>query len=116
MSVLNEAICIYHASISVVVSFQFFRRYIAKELIERYGLTQSEVAEKLGTTQAAISQYLRLKRGVRNLEELRVVLPMLQSVVSEIASEIASGRIDSNKMALKFCELCLSIQNISRCK
>jgi hypothetical protein len=29
------------------------RAYIAKELIEKYGLKQIEIAKKLGTTQAA---------------------------------------------------------------
>lgn len=87
-----------------------FRAHIAKELIEKYGFTQVEVAEKLGTTQAAISQYLRLKRGIGDLEQFKEILPLIQSVASEIASELASGKISSEKMALKFCELCLSIQ------
>jgi len=35
-----------------------FRSLIAKELINNYKLTQLETAKKLGTTQAAISQYI----------------------------------------------------------
>jgi hypothetical protein len=35
---------------------------------------------------------------------------MIQSAASEMASEIASGRIDPDRIALKFCEICLTIQ------
>ncbi len=87
-----------------------FRSYIAKDLIEKYGFTQIEVAKKLGITQAAISQYLHLKRGIRDLEQFKEILPVIQSAASEMASEIASGRIDTNKIVLRFCELCLSIR------
>ncbi|MEM3515982.1 MAG: helix-turn-helix domain-containing protein, partial [Saccharolobus sp.] len=87
-----------------------FRCHIAKELTEKYGLTQIEVAKKLGTTQAAISQYLSLKRGARDLEEFKEFLPIIQSVASEIANEISSGRINSDEIALRLCKLCLFIQ------
>ena len=46
-----------------------FRSLIAKDLIEKYNFTQVEAAEKLGTTQAAISQYLHSKRGYKGLEQ-----------------------------------------------
>jgi len=35
---------------------------------------------------------------------------MIQSAASEMASEIASGRIDPSRITLKFCEVCLTIQ------
>ena len=87
-----------------------FRSYVAKELVEKYKFTQIEVAEKLGTTQAAISQYLRSKRGHGGLSQFEDILPLIKSAASNIAEEIASGRISQEKMALKFCELCLLVQ------
>lgn len=87
-----------------------FRAYIAKELIEKYGFTQMEVADKLGTTQAAISQYLRAKRGAAALEQFKDILPLVHSAAKEVAEKISSGKISRNEIALKFCELCLSIQ------
>lgn len=87
-----------------------FRAYIAKELIEKYGFTQVEVARKLGTTQAAISQYLRLKRGIADLERLKDDLPIIQSAANELAKKISSGELSRDEIALKICELCLSIQ------
>jgi predicted transcriptional regulator len=87
-----------------------FRALIARELIEKYGFTQIEAAKRLGTTQAAISQYVRSKRGTGDLEKFKDLLPMIQSAASEMASEIASGRIDPSRITLKFCEVCLTIQ------
>ncbi|MEM2593494.1 MAG: helix-turn-helix domain-containing protein [Candidatus Bathyarchaeia archaeon] len=87
-----------------------FRAYLARELIENYGFTQVEVAKKIGTTQAAISQYLRLKRGTGDLERFEEILPIIQSTAKEVASKISSGEIGLNEIALKFCELCLLIQ------
>jgi len=88
----------------------FFRAHIARELVEKYGFTQVEAAKKLGTTQAAISQYLRSKRGIGDLEQFKDFLSTIQSAASEIASEIALGRMGSEGVALKLCEICLSIQ------
>ncbi|MCX8171050.1 MAG: helix-turn-helix domain-containing protein [Candidatus Bathyarchaeota archaeon] len=90
-----------------------FRAYLAKELIEKHGFTQVEAAKKLGITQAAVSQYLRLKRGVKGLEEFKDFLPLIESATSEVAGEIVSGKIDSGKVALKLCEICLSIRRKS---
>jgi predicted transcriptional regulator len=40
------------------------RRELAKELIRKHKLSQRETAEKLGITEAAISQYMSSKRGL----------------------------------------------------
>ena len=39
------------------------RRELAKVLVERHGLKQKKIAEILGTSEAAISQYLSKKRA-----------------------------------------------------
>ena len=67
-----------------------FRSYLSKELIEKYGYTQVETARKLGTTQAAISQYIHSKRGYKGMEEFEVILPKVQSVASETFSAVAA--------------------------
>ncbi|MBS7634117.1 helix-turn-helix domain-containing protein [Candidatus Bathyarchaeota archaeon] len=86
------------------------RSYIARELIEKHRLTQVEVAEKLGTTQAAISQYLRLKRGHKGLTQFENMLPVIQEAAREIADKIASENVSSEEIMLKICELCLSMR------
>jgi hypothetical protein len=39
------------------------RRELARELVEKHHLSQAEVARRFGVTDAAISQYLKAKRG-----------------------------------------------------
>ncbi|MEM2455227.1 MAG: helix-turn-helix domain-containing protein [Candidatus Bathyarchaeia archaeon] len=87
-----------------------FRAYIAKELVEKYGFTQVEAAKRIGTTQAAVSQYLRSKRGVVDLELFKEVLPVIQSAASDVAEKISSGEIMPEEITLKFCELCSSLR------
>jgi len=43
--------------------FPIIRKKIAEVMMEDYGLTQKEVAEKLGITPAAVCQYISKKRA-----------------------------------------------------
>ena len=87
-----------------------FRSYIAKELVEKYDFTQVEAARKLGTTQAAISQYIHSKRGYKGMEEFDIILPRVQSVACETAELIAAERIGSDGVMLSFCKLCTALR------
>ncbi len=82
-----------------------FRSLVAKELIEKYGLSQTTVAEKLGTTQAAISYYVYSKRGDKRIKQLRSI-PSVQSAASEVACGIATNKLSVVDAMLKLCELC----------
>jgi len=87
-----------------------FRSLVAKDLIEKYGFTQVEAAEKLGTTQAAISQYLHLKRGHKGIEQFELFLPTIQSLANETAKQIATEKIDINEVMINFCRLCTPLR------
>ncbi len=87
-----------------------FRSLVAKDLIEKYGFTQVEAAERLGTTQAAISQYLHLKRGYKGIEQFELFLPRIQSLANEIAKRIATEKIDTNEVMINFCRLCTTLR------
>lgn len=65
------------------------RALIAKDLMERHKLTQDKVAEKLGVSQAAISQYYRAIRGSKTefLEKDEEVNKAIQKLAGRIASE-----------------------------
>ena len=43
------------------------RREITEKMINNFGLSQKEAAQKLGVTPAAICQYLSKKRGKQNI-------------------------------------------------
>ena len=53
---------IYPQEIEVWYILPAIRRELAKSLI-KYGLTQKEIASKLGITESAISQYIKEKRA-----------------------------------------------------
>ena len=49
------------------------RREIAESMINDYGLTQKETAEKLGITPAAVCQYVSKKRGKTQIRDEKVL-------------------------------------------
>ena len=82
-----------------------FRAMVAENLINEHGLTQTEAANKLGITQAAISQYLREKRG-HSISSEKVVTTV-QALASEFADKLASPdeSIDASSTA-SLCKVC----------
>ena len=87
-----------------------FRSLVAKELIEKYDFSQVAAAEKLGTTQAAISYYLYSKRGDKRIRQLETV-SLVQSTASEVAQGMANGKISALDAMLSFCKLCIALRN-----
>jgi len=83
-----------------------FRSLVAKELVTTYKLTQVEAAQKLGTTQAAISQYINSKRALKGTEQLGDVMPKLQAMALETAKNVVEGKIGPSEISLDFCKLC----------
>lgn len=84
------------------------RALVAKNLIENYDLTQEDVAEKLGMSQPAISQYCRALRGSR----VKVLLgsSVVKSEIEKICKKIASGEIKSDSITKEFCKICRVIR------
>ena len=83
-----------------------FRSLIARELINTYNLTQVEAAKKLGTTQAAISQYVNSKRAFKGAEKLSDIMPQLQSLACETANRIAKNEMRPEEITIDFCKVC----------
>lgn len=80
------------------------RYYLIKELSEKYGLVQSKIAEVLGITQPAVSQYLKMKRGKRIIK----VDKRIKEEISKLAAEIGLGK----KMSVEedICKICKMIR------
>jgi predicted transcriptional regulator len=83
-----------------------FRSLVAKELINTYHLTQIEVAKKLKTTQAAVSQYVNSKRAIKGTEEFNDILPRIKEEAKGTAKQLASQQTSWDEMTLDFCKLC----------
>jgi predicted transcriptional regulator len=71
-------------------------------------LTQVEAAQRLGTTQAAISQYINSKRAFKGAEQFGEVLPMLKAMAQDTAKRLAANEITHEEISLDFCKLCLA--------
>ena len=85
-----------------------FRSMLAKELVQRYHFSQTKAAKKLGTTQAAVSQYLSAKRAYKGVEHVEQFLPKIQIMAEDTARKLVSGEVESDEVTLVFCKLCSS--------
>jgi predicted transcriptional regulator len=85
-----------------------FRSLVAKELVKTYKLTQVDAAQKLGTTQAAISQYINSKRAFKGTEEFGDILPKLQAMARKTAKRLSKNEIGPEEVVADFCKICPS--------
>ena len=88
-----------------------FRSLIARELTNTHKLTQVEAAQKLGTTQAAISQYINSKRAFKGTEKLGDIMPQLQMMAYETARRLASNEMRPEEISVDFCKSCPTFCN-----
>jgi predicted transcriptional regulator len=85
-----------------------YRSMLAKELVQKHRLSQTEAAKMLGTTQAAVSQYLSAKRAFKGLEQAEEYLPRIQAMAQKTAQRLVSGEVGVEVVTLDFCVLCSS--------
>jgi predicted transcriptional regulator len=83
-----------------------FRSMLAKELVQKYNLSQTETAKKLGTTQAAVSQYLSSKRAYKGIEHVEEFMPQIQEMAQETAKKLINKEISAADVTPSFCHLC----------
>jgi predicted transcriptional regulator len=91
-----------------------YRAFVAKELIEKYNYTQVEVAKKLSTTQAAISQYVTSKRGKSRIPNYEETAPLVQNAANRAAERIATAGMSPEEFNASFCELCASMRQTKK--
>lgn len=85
-----------------------FRSILAKELVQKYNLSQTETAKKLGTTQAAVSQYLSSKRAYKGIEHVEEFMPQIQKMAKETAQKLVNNEISAGDITSNFCQLCVT--------
>ncbi len=79
------------------------RAMVSRRLRERYNLTQKDIANRLGVTQASVSNYERKERGVMlDLE----VDPTLAKSADRVATLLASGNANQIEILRTMTEMC----------
>ena len=80
-----------------------FRALVARELIESYNLKQEDIANLLGVTQPAISQYARNIRGkildLDGVERIRII-------AKDLAFDLVNNSLSLKHINQKYCEAC----------
>jgi hypothetical protein len=84
------------------------RASVVRELHKKYRMKQSEIAKKLGITQASVSQYLSSTRAGGN--KMVEKFPKIRSYSQEIASRIAAGESKYHWYGV-LCTACKDIRN-----
>ena len=84
------------------------RSFIAKQLIQQYDHSQIQVAEKLGTTQAAVSQYLSSRRATKTRNDILENVRLRESI-QRVAEKIAMSE-EENSFKEYVCDLCKLIR------
>jgi predicted transcriptional regulator len=90
------------------------RASVVKELSGKYRMKQSEIAKKLGITQASVSQYLSETRGgsTKMLDDF----PQISEYADEIANRIVAGETRYQWYGV-LCKACKDIRDDERfCK
>jgi len=80
------------------------KKEIAKSLVSNIGLKQRKVAEKLGTTEAAISRYISGKRAVLEITDKEILIEIKKSAL-KISKENGNTSVD------EICRICKLIQS-----
>ena len=88
-----------------------YRSFVAKELLSKYNFTQVNAAKKLGTTQAAISQYLNSKRGRNGDSNSEEFITIVKTAAENIAKLLATTKMTSDEFKDSFCALCTELKN-----
>jgi len=81
------------------------RRELARVMVEELGLSRRQTSEKLGITEAAISQYLKNKRGYK------IILSTHSMKTLKSTAERISRFSDDKKISKEFCSLCHRIRS-----
>lgn len=84
------------------------RAMLVEDLAQRHELNQTEIAERLGITQPAVSQYLSSSRGTGGVGGI-LKEKGLDKDLREFSDLIASRDASRSQIIKKYCELCSSM-------
>ncbi len=80
---------------------------VVKKLAEKHRMKQTEIAERLGITQPAVSQYLNRLRGSRYQSVLRRY--GIMSVIDELVEQIVAEERRDEEFSQIYCHICAEL-------
>jgi len=83
---------------------------IARDLVEKRGLSKTSAAEKMGVTPAAITQYLNRSRG-DTATEIIMGSDRVMGLVSDISRDLVEGESPVDVILMKLCVACRTIRD-----
>jgi hypothetical protein len=106
----GETILIVPCEIAVKSVIPAVKALMAKELVEKRGLRQDEVAQLLGISQSAVSKYTRKVRGyVIKVDDIEEIEPLIH----EMIGILVSGTYRRGAFLRCFCQTCVLIRKTS---
>jgi len=90
------------------------RALIVKRLIEEYNLQKIDVSIKMKLTPAAVTQYIKGKRGAEFVEKV-IRSKKTMKVVFELAETLAKDNVSDDIITSKLCEACKTLRSEGTC-
>ena len=84
---------------------------MVKELHEKYGNSQKEIANLLGITQPSVSYYLHGERGGKAIDIIRENKKVHQSIL-DLTANFMNSKISTEAILKEICSICLEIRPV----
>ena len=81
---------------------------MTRELLNTYGLKQQEVADLLGITQPAVSQYIRESRGMK--VKLLEKYPKIMKMIDDLSRDMVHEKLKSKDLQVRMCGICKNVR------
>ncbi|MHA1836200.1 MAG: transcriptional regulator [Candidatus Odinarchaeia archaeon] len=92
--------------------YPIVRAKLSRILVNKYHLTQMEIAEKLGITQAAVSQYVNEKRGAHLKDLPPKVKKLINNMLNDFISKWRKEDITGERVQEAVCKICNEVKKI----
>lgn len=79
------------------------RREIASELVNTYKMPQSQIAKKFDVTDAAVSQYMKKKRGENSIIDQSPVYDKFKEEIKRSAARMVN---ENAQFSTEICRIC----------
>jgi len=85
------------------------RVLIMKDLIQKHNIRKIDASKKMELTPAAITQYMKCKRGKAFADEI-IKSEKTMKIISDLAEALAKDNIPAENTIDKLCEACSTIR------